>query len=405
MLVSKSGYLLTDLYIELERSMGTHDFQRACHLSCELVSSGQLKQLIAWLVKLVSKSYITTNACLLHGISARLNAISKSKFSWKSDVVQKSLCEVVVLLSKEVPVERCLYKKGSIFPGFSTQLQTVATKSFPELESNMGLVVGHEVFTLVRHLYNFMLEGNIKETNKVLYQICNRSNIPECETLDMVHNFVKTCKDDAVWILWNTLFIFVNRPPCNKYVQAYVHNSFKVFAFGYTKKEKQDRLNLLFACYTVCVKRLEVSYTNTCDDLVSKASSQIQYIYDDINSIKNDNKEHERDQQHTSYEHEEKLVSIVGKNKASAKKTDTKKKPKSNLTPEQQRDMDEKMKYFFVIMRQESEPSTNIFHAPAQYKLSETTRHSPAPTKSISISGTIDGVTTSEDKKVRIEKI
>lgn len=338
MMVSKSGYIINEIYVELRRSMMSHDYERVCYWSTELVCSGQIKQLVSWILCLCCNEYVNTNCFVSEYIVSKCNLLMNLKYKWKTDEVRQTICNIILILSQEEPTTSRFYKQGSNYKTFINSLYFIKNKQFRELQDNMGYLPHNEVYVLINYLYEFMLQNDIKSVFKILYHLLLTNNVDECETLDIVRN-IKRNKNDIVWALWKVLMIFTNRPPCDPIIQRYVNNSFQLFSFDYTKKIRGDRMNILFVCYLLCVKRKEVSYVDTNTDWISETSGKINELYSSI--LKDDDKK--------SASNNNPSPSNNNNNKTETKKVISSKKIKNELTPEKQEQFDEKMKYFFCI--------------------------------------------------------
>lgn len=378
MLVSKSGYIITDIYIDLKRCMACHDFERACYWSVELVSSGDIRNLVNWIISLCCNEYITTNAFLYGFIISKLSIMSENNYKWKQDNVKKALCEIIMILSKEEQEEKVIYKPGTNYKPFIDSLYFRKNNRFRELEENMSYVVHNELFILMSYMYEFMLQGDIKSTFKIMYHLIQKNTIDECETLDIVRQ-VKKNKNDSVWALWKVLMIFTHRPPCDQKTRLYVNNVFSIFASDYAKKVRQERMNILFVAYVVCVKRKPITYHDTLDDIILQASNQVNVIYDEINKSEKKEKEEKKK--------DAKDINI--KRKECNKKT-----PKTTMTTEEQEQFEQKMRVFFTLTYKN--PSTQL-HKPIIAPVSQ------QPCKLVDVNG--DELQTDETNKYCIEKI
>ena len=343
-IVSKSGFIVKDVYEDLKSSMATQNYVRVCHLTAELLCSGEIKHLASWLVAMISNHYVTTNAFLLRFAATRLSAVKREQFKWKSDEVRKAVCELSLIFAKEPTTtsatafykpERKLSKENKTFvesqyfkPG----------KRFVELGDNLKYFSEDEdLFTTVCFMYEHMLKNDIKSVFKFMYHILQMKNMGACETLDIVRD-VKRCKTDPVWLLWKVLFIYAERPPTDDKTKVYISSAFDIFAFDYNKQVREERLNLLFVCYLICVKRKGTSYDNTCDDVIQQACSRIHVVYEEILEKENTEKKLLR-----AAKTDEKKV-VVGKDKREREKKTT-----SRLSDEERKALDEKMRYLFVM--------------------------------------------------------
>jgi hypothetical protein len=346
-IVSKSGFIIKDVYNDLKNSMTSKDFTRVCHLSTELVCSGELKALVGWIVSLACNEFVGTNAYLLRSLSLKLSTIAEHRFKWTHKEVRMCVCEALMLLSKEEYTSTCFYKHGTKPGVFIDQLYFNAPMKYRELQDNLGLVVQHDVYSLASFLYEHMLKNDIKSVYKIMYAVLQVKQVDECETLEVVRG-VKKGKNDPVWLLWQVLFVFMKRPPVNAAVQGYVSNACELFSFEYNKKLRQERLNILFVCYLICVRRKNVVYQDTYDDVVSSARDRIHIVYDEL--LETDTKEKHMKQQVKKQEQK--------------KKKET--KQKSTLTPEEQKALEEKLRYIFVMTYQK--PRATQLETPSAVK-------------------------------------
>jgi hypothetical protein len=336
MIVSKSGFIIKDVYDDLRQSLFSHNFVRICHLSAELVCSSQVKALLNWIISLVCNQYIVTNAYMFHFIHTKIEEIKDQGFKWKSIEVRKAICEIVMVLAKEEQHDSVFYKKdgGSGYKEFVESLYFSRPRTYPEVDDNLQYIKESEHFMTLVHLYEYMMQNDIKSVYRILYYIIhNIKTLEECETLDIVQQVkTKSAKNDPVWVLWKLLFVYVERPPANQQTRLYVHSAFSLFCFEYNKKIRKERLNLLFACYLICVKRKQIIYENTYDDTIQSASNRIHIVYTEI------------------LEDEKRKTKLVKEQQVKEKKEKKTMKtgPKSNLTPEQLKELNEKLKYIFV---------------------------------------------------------
>lgn len=346
MILSKSGFMIEDLFTELKGCMSRHDYEKACHISIELACSGQMGRLVSFLIGLISSDYVSTNAWLVHVICTRLQAMEEKKYSCKAHVVRRNLVEIVVLLAQQEQEHNEFYQKETQHTGFVNGLHFQSARHFPELEDGLGTHITKrvDVWFMLPHLYDFMLQGNIKSALKVVYALCNKNSVPECETIDIVFKTVKKNKDDAVWILWKVLLIFASRPPSAPNMITYIQSCFNIFATQYNRKDRQFRLNLLFVCYVLAVRRKEIGWADVGNDIAERAGQMVDVIYDEIIKPAAVAKSADDHDDNADPMRRAKSVSMPKpKSKPKAKV------PKSTLTPEQKADMDSKMKYLFVI--------------------------------------------------------
>jgi hypothetical protein len=344
-MVSKSGYIITEIYIEIKRAIECKDYERICFFSAELVCSGQIKQLVSWLICLICNQYVSTNLFMLDKIVHNLNFIESQKYKWKSEDVREYICETLLLVSNEELNTSRFYKQNSRYKTFINSLYIFKNKTFRELHENLGYIPHNEVYILICYMYDFILQNDIRSVFKIMYEILAKNNIDECETLDIVSD-IKRNKNDAVWVLWKILFITTLRPVYNDTMRNYINRAFQLFSMDYSKKVRNDRLNILFICYVLVVKQKEIVYMDTMTDIITQSTKQVSGFYNEIlrNEIEDTNV----------------------KNKVIKKKvTETKqevKVNKSNVSEEQKRDMDHKLKYFFVLTyKNNHQRSSDIF--------------------------------------------
>ena len=342
-IVSKSGYIIKDVYNDLMSSMETKNYVRTCHLTAELICSNELKTLTNWIISVLSNKYIGTNSFLLQFLNDRLMILRDEGFKWKNDIVRMAVCDMFLILSKENMTTTIFYKPTGYTKDIKhhiEQLYFSPQKHFVELQDNLAYVVENEIFQLICYLYEHMLKNDIKTVFKIMYFVLQKKTIDECETLDIVRD-IKKYTNDPVWLLWKLLFIYASRPPTNPYTQSYIQNAFDIFKFEYNRKIRDERLNLLFVCYIICVRRKAVSYHDTYDDFISKASNKIGIVYDEILEIETEQKK-------------------MRKAKEQEDKTQMKEKKKGLLDPEAQKALDEKMKYLYVLTyKKQKEPVYN----------------------------------------------
>lgn len=348
-MVSKSGFIIKDVYVDLEKSMSTQNHVRTCHLTAELVCSGEIRTLTSWVISLICNRYIGTNSFILEFASKRLLTIQKERYQWKNMDVRISMCVLLLLLSKEEMTTSQFYKVESYTKEtkeFVESLFFKVPKSFRELRDNLSYVVENDVyFTVVRYMYELMLKNDIKNVFKIMHFILQSKKIDECETLDIVHD-VKKSKNDPVWLLWKVLFIFAERPPTNSTTILYIQNAFNIFSFEYNRKIRNERLNLLFVCYIICVRRKEIVYLDTYDNFIKGAASKIGIIYDEL--VEKETRLKQAAQEKIKKDKQEKVKKEI--------------KIKSNLTPEEQQELDKKMKAFFVLTYQRQKTPHSYSH-------------------------------------------
>lgn len=358
MMVSKNGYIISDIYKDLKRAMSAHDFERVCYWSCELVCSSEVKNLVLWIVGLCCNEYVNTNSYILSFALSKLQVISHKKYKWKDNDVRESICEILMILSKEEQTQTQFYKVGTNYQTYIDMLYSNRVRHFRELQENMGYVIHNEFFVIFCYLYEFMLKNDAKTVCKIVHYIAQKSNIEECETLDIVRDIPKN-KSDPVWALWKVLFIYLERPPINGMVDTYIKYAFELFKFEYTKKNKFERLNLLLVCFILAVRRKQVCNECTYDSIVSQATKQIESIYADI--LKEDDIIKKSKTQKS-------VVTEKPKSKKDAK-------TKSTLTREQLSAIENKTKYLFALTYHDPRKhvkqgiNTSIFDTP--YKLLE----------------------------------
>ncbi len=281
--VSKNGYIIHDIYGEIQNSIIQRNCEKSCYLSAELLCSGQIKKFLNWLVYKIGHDYITLNAYIVQFIGQRLELIESIGFKWQNKDIQKAICEMMILLCMERQNQVIVYKPDMDGGKYVEALYFQRPKNFPELNDGMGLIVNNDKYIIFVYMYEFMVQGDIKSVFKIMSHIIRKcATIEECETLPLVNN-IKKFKNDSVWALWQVLFIYIKRPQnTNSYLKLYLENAFKVFAFDFTRKNKTERLNVLYVCYMICVRNKSIVYSELNNDLIKKASSQIDILYNDV---------------------------------------------------------------------------------------------------------------------------
>lgn len=330
--------MIHEIYEALFQCMQKHQYEKVCYWSAELVCSGQVKQLITFLVNLLCTDYITLNMFTYKFVLDRLLKIQTQKYNWKNTITRECICEVCMVMTKESSCKTRIYYKDADYGSFVDSLYFKKTKHYPELEDNMGHIVQHDIYVAVLYLYEMMLEGNTKDMLKVIHYIANkRVSVPQCETLDIVNNHVKSCKQDTVWILWKVLLIYCKRPPMTRQHDAFVKHAFRVFSFNYSKKDKQNRLEILLVAYMICVKNQPVHDTSTYDKNVQAAAKQCSVVYNEI--LINDTNQTEPKEQKEQ----------AGKCDNTEKRQNKAANRKSNASALEDKDFEDKIKYLFVV--------------------------------------------------------
>jgi hypothetical protein len=337
MFVSKNGYIIQDIYKDLKQAMEQHDYERACHWSVELIITGEIKNLISWLISLINTHYVTTNALFYEFINKKLQILLENKFKWKADIVKTTLAELIVCLSKEEPAKAIFYKsvEGN-YREFIDSLSLFPIKVFPELDSYFTFFHGKELYSCIHHLYDSMLKSDSKTGLKIVHYILGKNTIPECETLKLSMQIGK-CKNDSVWLLWEIIFMFLSRPEIEHSLKIYINYLFYIFCFEYQKKYKQERANILCIAYIVCIKKKQIQTLHIYDDLIANAGKNINILYEE--SLKNEN----------TLKGNTKETTIIEKTKSIPSKSPSSKKNTSTMTETERKILEEKMKYLFVL--------------------------------------------------------
>ena len=329
MFVSKNGYMIPEIYSDLKSSMSNHDYERTCHWAVELTVSGQLKNLISWLIECVCNEYINTNVSFYKFIIEKIINLEAEKYNWKrTTTVKTTIAELITCIANEELSPTIFYKPSAgNFKTYVESLHFYSSKEFPELKNELSFFHGQDIYTTVSHLYEFMLEGQIKNVFKILHYIIMKPSIPECETLDIVSN-VKRNRNDSIWLLWKILLIFTKRPPFDNLVTNYIENLFFIFSYDFSKKLRRERMNILFVGYLVCVKKKQIFSNNVYNNIVASAGMNINILFDEALKV-------------------ESVKKSVNKTENTSTKND--KKVKTKMTPEEIEELNQKMKYFYVM--------------------------------------------------------
>jgi hypothetical protein len=354
MYVSKNGFIIPEVYKDLQASLRDGNLEKCCHWMVELVVSGELKSLVNWIIMFISDEYVSTNILFYDFVVKKLNIIKDGKYNWKkSKAIKESIAEIVVCLGKQKSVRNIFFKNDQLGKqkDYVDHICLHAAKEYKEIKDVFSFFIGNSIFTVICHLYEMILRGDARNAMKVFYYIIQKGTIKECETLSVANleDTISKCKNDSVWLLWQLLYLFGERPEIERGMRTYIDTIFKLFCFEYSKKIRLERMNTLFTCLVICCKRKTVSLHNVYDDFVAKAGQQIHCLFDE--SLKTEKLQKSIDNfgelpTSTKKQHEPKKVISKGK------KT-------SGMTEEQKMALDEKMKYFFVLTYEK--PKTELY--------------------------------------------
>lgn len=351
MYVSKNSFIIPDVYKDLLSCIESHNLEKACSWSVELIISGEIKHLLQWLIQLASHHNVTTNILFYDFLSKKIQLIKEQKYNWKkSKIVKESLAELVVCVSKNFQSQKmCFFKQENL--GIQQEfidalLIHKCPREFREVKEVFTFFVGNAIFTLICHIYDMLLRGNTKDAFRVAYFLIQKGTVKECETLSIVNvtEGIAKYKNDSIWILWQLLFVLTQRPEMQESSKTLVSRMFEIFCFDYNKKERLERANLLFTAMLICSKRKSLQFHNVYDDIVISAGKQIHLLYDDF-----------LDKTDVKPKKDTLKADIEGLGKEiKTTKTTSNSKKKSSMTPEQVQNLEEKMKYFFVLTYKKS---------------------------------------------------
>jgi len=97
--------------------------------------------------------------------------------------------------------------------------------------------------------------------------------------VDICAGMPKAMQSDSVWVLWKILLDHHHATISNTQQKRLVEASFNIFKTEYTKVNRKDRLNVLYACIIVIATKKSITEQVQDDKVIVQALTQLDDIY------------------------------------------------------------------------------------------------------------------------------
>lgn len=280
--LTKSGYIAFDVLEEVQNGIlkyNPRDLEKLCFWPAELVCSGYARQLLDALLTLYATRYLSRNLAVVEVVATRAALVHKDKYKAASARVRVGINDIVLTLAQQKPAT---YDMST--PVGDTHHHLIDTLGPTSDVGNMLIdVVGENLvdypgFHLLCHLWVRMVHGDSRTALHLLDQLLQRHRAVEFEW-DAVASVPKALRKDVVWVIWRMVHAIAKK--LNTQYVEYTQSSLSMYLLNYSRKSRQDRINLLYACVVVCTRKKEL-LKNPLTNTASLVAKQIHLIYDQI---------------------------------------------------------------------------------------------------------------------------
>ncbi len=284
--LTKSGYIAFDVLEELQASIlrfNKQDLEKLCFWPAELVCSGFARQLLDALLSLYATRYVSRNGALVGLLATQATAVHNEKYKLSSDRLRVAFNDIVLTLAQQQPLPAPHEMSTPVGDHHQALMSSLGPAS--GVEATVVSVVGDNAidypgFHLLCHLWIRIAQGDSRSTTLLMDQLLQRNRSFEFADWDGVASIPKSLRKDVVWVIWKML-LALSRAIGAKH-GAYTQASLDVYKTNYSRKSRQDRLNVLYACAIICAKRKNIQDGDLNVALLKDAAKNLYVIYEQI---------------------------------------------------------------------------------------------------------------------------
>lgn len=285
--LSKSGYILPDIFTELRSQLlrppssleEEKQIEQVCFWSAELVCSGKVKQLISMLVDIYSTSFISKNLSFVSKFSNTLDLLIKERFNQKSSDVQSAVCTLVLMLARSMPSRNprsFATTLSSAHQCYIDGLDRPTNRAYDQVLRSIGAgFIDSEILHILISFWQALSDGDAGKACCITDYITQKTKTVNV-VVDICAGMPKAMQSDSVWVLWKILLDHHHETIQHKRL---VEASYSIFRTEYTKVNRKDRLNVLYACIIVTASKKSITEHVQDDKVILQALTQLDDIY------------------------------------------------------------------------------------------------------------------------------
>lgn len=285
--LTKSGYIAFDVLEELQASIlkfNKHDLEKLCFWPAELVCSGFARQLLDVLLSLYATRYVSRNGGLVELLATQATAVHNEKYKASSDRLRVAINDIVLTLAQQQPLPAPHDMSTPVGDRHQALIDSLgpATGVEATIVNTVGEnAVDYPGFHLLCHLWIRIAHGDSRAATLLLDQLLQRNRSFEFAAWDGISSIPKAMRKDVVWVIWKMLLALSGSIGAKH--RAYTQASLDVFKANYSRKSRQDRLNVLYACAIICAKRKNIQVGGDLNvALLKDAAKNLHVIYEQI---------------------------------------------------------------------------------------------------------------------------
>lgn len=288
--LSKSGYILPDIFTELRSKLlrptssseEEKHIEQVCFWSAELVCSGKVKQLASMLVDMYSTSFISKNLSFVTKFSNTLDLLIKERFNQKSSDVQSAICTLVLMLARSTPSRSprsFATTLSSEHQSYIDGLQRPTNHASDQVLQSIGAsFIDSDILHILINYWQALSDGDAGKACCITDYITQKTKTVRV-VVDICAGMPKAMQSDSVWVLWKILLDHHQATITNIQQKRLVEASFNIFKTEYTKVNRKDRLNVLYACIIVIATKKSITEQVQDDKVIVQALTQLDDIY------------------------------------------------------------------------------------------------------------------------------
>lgn len=283
--LSKSGYILPDIFTELRSKLlrptsEEKHIEQVCFWSAELVCSGKVKQLASMLVDMYSTSFISKNLSFVTKFSNTLDLLIKERFNQKSSDVQSAICTLVLMLARSTPSRNprsFATTLSSAHQSYIDGLQRPTNQASNQVLQSIGAsFIDSDILHILINYWQALSDGDAGKACCITDYVTQKVKTVK-DVVDISAGMPKAMQSDSVWVLWKILLDHATIS--NIQQKRLVEASFNIFKTEYTKVNRKDRLNVLYACIIVITTKKSITEQVQDDKVIVQALTQLDDIY------------------------------------------------------------------------------------------------------------------------------
>jgi hypothetical protein len=284
--LTKSGYIAFDVLEELQVSIlrfNKHDLEKLCFWPAELVCSGYARQLLDALLSLYATRYVSRNGALVELLATQATVVHNEKYKVSSDRLRVAINDIVLTLAQQQPLPAAHNMATPLGDHHQTLINSLGPAD--GVEATIVSIVGENAvdysgFHLLCHLWIRIAHGDSRAATLLLDQLLQRNRSFEFGDWDGISGIPKCMRKDVVWMIWKML-LALSRSIGERH-GAYTQASLDVFKANYSRKSRQDRINLVYACAIICAKRKNIQGGDLNIAFLKDAAKNLHVIYEQI---------------------------------------------------------------------------------------------------------------------------